>query len=58
MEAEFKQLEKKIKLLIQRVRELETERDKLQAEIGELEQLRVAAARRIDGILDRLEEPE
>lgn len=58
MEAEFKQLEKKIARLIQRVRELETERAKLQAEIGELEQLRKAAAARINGILDRLEEPE
>lgn len=58
MEAEFKQLEKKIARLIQRVRELETEHAKLQAEIDELEQLRKAAAARVNGILDRLEEPE
>lgn len=58
MEVEFKQLEKKIARLIQRVRELEKERVKLQTEINELEQLQETAARRIDGILDRLEEPE
>jgi chromosome segregation ATPase len=58
MEVEFKQLEGKIARLIQRVRELEKERAKLQTEISELEQLQETAARRIDGILDRLEEPE
>jgi chromosome segregation ATPase len=58
MEVEFKQLEGKIARLIQRVRELETERVKLQTKISELEQLQETAARRIDGILDRLEEPE
>ncbi|MBN2378874.1 hypothetical protein JXM67_03630 [candidate division WOR-3 bacterium] len=58
MDAEFKQLEEKIKALIQRVRELEAERDRQAAEIDELQHLRIAAAARLTGILNRLEEPE
>ena len=58
MEAEFKQLEEKIKILIQRVRELETERTRLAADIHDLECLRAVAAERITGIITRLEKPE
>jgi len=58
MEAEFKQLEERIGRLIQRVRELEAEREQVQVRISELEALREAAAAHITGILDRLEEPE
>jgi FtsZ-binding cell division protein ZapB len=57
MEAEFKQLDEKINILIQRVRDLAKERDALQTRISKLEQLQEAAARRITGILDRLEDP-
>lgn len=58
MEAEFTELGKKIKSLIQRVRELEEECARLGTRIDELEELKNAAAERITGLLDRLEQPE
>jgi peptidoglycan hydrolase CwlO-like protein len=58
MQAELKQLEEKIHMLISRVRELENERDRLQAEIRKLDSIRETAAIRITGLLDKLEEPE
>ena len=51
-------LEERIKALINRVRELEKERDRLQAEIRELDSIRETAVTRITGLLDKLDEPE
>jgi len=58
MEAEFRDLERRVRGLIQRVRELEAERSRLEVKISELERLRETAAARLNGILERLEEPE
>ena len=58
MEAEFTEFAEKVRLLIQRVRELETRCEKLAAENDDLHDLRKAAADRLTGILNRLDEPE
>ncbi len=54
MEAEFRNLEEKIKTLILRVRELEQERDRLKTSIDELERRRESSAAKVADILDRL----
>lgn len=55
MEAELNRLEKLVRVLIQRVRELEKERARMQEEIGDLERLREKASERLAAILERLE---
>ncbi|NLI97154.1 hypothetical protein GX441_00655 [bacterium] len=55
METEFTRLENAVRVLIQRVRELEKEKARLEAEIGDLERLRKKASERLALILERLE---
>ncbi len=55
MKAELDRLEKLVGVLVERVRELEKERARMQEEIGDLERLRKQASVRLAGILERLE---